>query len=86
MEFCLLDMAYVIGLNLKELADLKSMLLVGSRSEQIVWIAGEMVNFHIKSWFAGEFNGQCFYFKMVKKPVVLVVCIKLFYTNTTTLS
>ena len=34
MEFCLLDMAYVIGLNLKELANLKSMLLVGSQSEQ----------------------------------------------------
>ena len=36
MELCLIDMVYVyaIGLNLKEFADLKSMLLVGSLSEQ----------------------------------------------------
>ena len=36
MELCLIDMVYVyaIGLNLKEFADLKSMILVGSRSEQ----------------------------------------------------
>ena len=34
MEFCLIDGVYVMGLNLKELANLKSMLLVGGKPER----------------------------------------------------